>query len=203
LLGPKPRIISCHLGGSSSLCAIRDGKSVATSMGFSPQSGLPQNNRAGDFDPFALPWLMKRTGKSLDELLAILNSQSGLLGVGGVGGDLRDIETAAAAGNERAQLALDVFVAAVRNYLGAYLVELGGADAVVFTGGIGENRPEFRAAVCRDLEELGIVMAQTANAAATGETKISAAKSRVELWVVPTNEELVVARLAANLLQGG
>jgi acetate kinase len=203
LIGPKPRIISCHLGGSSSLCAIRDGKSVATSMGFSPQSGLPQNNRVGDFDPFALPWLMKCTGKSLDELLAILNSQSGLLGIGGVGGDLRDIEAAATAGNHRARLALDVFVTAVRNYLGAYLVELGGADAIVFTGGIGENSPAIRAAVCRELEELGIALDDALNTAAAGEMKISAANSRAELWVMPTNEELVVARLAAELLTGG
>ena len=143
LLGPGLRIISCHLGGSSSLCAIRDGQSMATSMGFSAQSGLPQNNRVGDFDPFALPMIMKRTGKSLTEVLAILASQGGLLGLSGVGGDLRDIDEAAKAGNARAKLALDVFAANTRHYLGAYLVELGGADVIVFTGGIGENQAEF------------------------------------------------------------
>ncbi len=158
LLGPGLRIISCHLGGSSSLCAIRDGKSVATSMGFSAQSGLPQNNRVGDFDPFALPIIMKHTGKSLTEVLAILASQGGLLALSGVSGDLRDIDEAAAAGNARAKLALDVFSSSVRHYLGAYLVELGGADVIVFTGGIGENRPAFRETVCRNLEELGIVL---------------------------------------------
>ena len=168
LLGPGLRIISCHLGGSSSLCAIRDGQSVATSMGFSAQSGLPQNNRVGDFDPFALPVIMKHTGKSLDEVLAILANQSGLLGLSGVSGDLRDIDEAAAAGNARAKLALDVFAASVRHYLGAYLVELGGADVIVFTGGIGENRPAFRAAVCRNLEELGIVLDPEANAVGQG-----------------------------------
>ena len=162
------RIISCHLGGSSSLCAIRNGQSVATSMGMSPQSGLPQNNRVGDFDPFALPLVMEQTGKSLAEVLDMLANQSGLLGLSGVSGDIRDIEQAAAAGNARAQLALDVFAAAVRHYLGAYLVELGGADVIVFTGGIGENGAALRAAVCRDLEELGIVLDPAANAARHG-----------------------------------
>ena len=203
LLGTGQRIISCHLGGSSSLCAIRDGRSIASSMGFSPQSGLPQNNRVGDFDPFALPVLMKHTGKSLDEVLAILNNQSGLLGLGGVGGDLRDIEQAAAAGNARAKLAVDVFVAATRHYLGAYLVELGGADAIVFTGGIGENRPAFRAAVCRNLDELGIVLDPEANQSAKGEAMLSDKKSRVQIWTIPTNEELIVARQAAQLLSEG
>jgi len=197
------RIISCHLGGSSSLCAIRDGRSVATSMGFSPQSGLPQNNRAGDFDPFALPILMKQTGKSLDEVLAELSGRSGLLGLSGTSGDLRDIEQSAAAGDARAKLARDVFAAAVRHYLGAYLVELGGADAIVFTGGIGENCPAFRAAVCRKLEELGIVLDNQANHSAAGEAKISADESRTQIWIVPTNEELVVARQAAKLLSEG
>jgi len=196
------RIISCHLGGSSSLCAIRDGRSMATSMGMSPQSGLPQNNRAGDFDPFALPVVMQHTGKSLQEVLAMLANQSGLLGLSGVGGDVRDIEQAACAGSPRARLAMDVFAAQVRHYLGAYLVELGGADVIVFTGGIGENRTEFRAAVCRDLEGLGILLDPVANQSARGEARISAATSRVQIWVIPTNEELVVARQAAALLKG-
>ncbi len=203
LLGPGKRIISCHLGGSSSLCAIRDGKSVATSMGFSPQSGLPQNNRVGDFDPFALPILMRYTGKSLDEVLSILDNQSGLLGLSGIDGDFRDISKAAEAGNPRATLAIDVFIAATRHYLGAYLVELGGADAVAFTGGIGEHRPGFRAAVCRDLEAFGIVLDPAANDSAAGEAKISTPQSRVQLWVIPANEELIVAQLAAKLLSEG
>ena len=200
LLGPGLRIISCHLGGSSSLCAIRDGKSVAVSMGFSPQGGLPQNNRVGDFDAFALPLIMKRTGKSLDEVLSILDSQSGLLALSGISGDVRDIDEAADAGNARAKLAMDVFAAGARHYLGAYLVELGGADVIVFTGGIGENRPAFRAVVCRNLQELGVVLDAEANRAAQGEAKISGPQSRVQIWVIPTNEELVVARQAAQLL---
>ena len=168
------RIISCHLGGSSSLCAIRSGSSVAASMGMSAQSGLPQNNRCGDFDPFALPLVMQQTGKSLTEVLDILASQSGLLGLSGLSTDFRDLGQAAAAGNARAKLALDVYTAAVRHYLGAYLVELGGADVIVFTGGIGENRAECRAAVCANLEELGIVLDPAANARAQGEACISA-----------------------------
>ncbi len=203
LIGPGLRIISCHLGGSSSMCAIRDGRSAATSMGFSPQSGLPQNNRAGDFDPFVLPAVIKRTGKTLEKLLAELSDRSGLLGLSGTSGDLRDIEKSAGDGDARAKLAWDVFAAAVRHYLGAYLVELGGADAIVFTGGIGENRPAFRAAVCRDLEELGIVLDVKANESAAGEAKINAADSRVQIWIVPTNEELIVARQAAKLLSEG
>jgi acetate kinase len=203
LLGRQDlRIISCHLGGSSSLCAIRNGQSQATSMGFSAQSGLPQNNRVGDFDPFALPLLMRYTGKSLEELLQELACQSGLLGLSGISGDLRDLEDAAAAGNERAKLAIEVFASATRHYLGAYLVELGGADVIVFTGGIGENRANFRAMVCRNLEELDIVLDPYANQAARGEAKISAPHSRVQIWVIPTNEELIVARLAAQLLRG-
>jgi len=196
------RVISCHLGGSSSLCAIRGGESVATSMGFSAQTGLPQNNRSGDFDPFAIPVVMRQTGMSLDEVLDALAHRSGLLGLSGTSGDLRDIEGAAEAGNERARLAVEVYAASVRHYLGAYLVELGGADAIVFTGGIGENGVGLRERVCRGLEELGIVLDPEANRTARGESKIGAEASRVALWVVPTNEELIVARLAAKLLGG-
>jgi acetate kinase len=196
------RVISCHLGGSSSLCAIRHGQSMAATMGMSPQSGLPQNNRVGDFDAFALPRIMQLTGKSLAEVLSILANQSGLLGISGVSTDYRDIADAAAKGNARAQLALDIYTGSVRHYLGAYLVELGGADAIVFTGGIGENSAELRTAVCRDLAELGIVLDPAANQTARGETSIQAPESRVQIWVMPTNEEIVVARLAANLLRG-
>jgi acetate kinase len=195
------RVISCHLGGSSSLCAIRAGTSVATSMGMSPQSGLPHNNRVGDFDVFCLPVLLRHTGKKLEELLHELAEHSGLLGLSGLSGDVRDLEAAAAQGNDRAQLALEVFVGSVRHYLGAYLVELGGADAVVFTGGIGENSASIRQAVCRDLTALGIVLDEAANAQARGEARIDAADSRVQLWTIPTNEEWIVACQAAELLR--
>lgn len=196
------RVISCHLGGSSSLCAIRNGQSVATSMGMSPQSGLPNNNRVGVFDPFALPLVMEKTGKSLDQVLDVLANQSGLLGLSGVSSDMRDIAQAAADGNPRAQLAIDVFVGAIRDFLGAYLVELGGADVIVFTGGIGENNPWLRAAVCANLEPLGIVLSTDRNEHARGEACISANDSRIAVWTVPTNEELIVARQAKELLAG-
>jgi acetate kinase len=175
---------------------------VGNSLGMSPQTGLPHNNRVGDFDPFALPIIMKRTGKSLDEVLDDLACRSGLLGLSGVSGDIRDVSEAAEQGNERAQLALDVFAGAVRHYLGAYLVELGGADVIVFTGGIGENRAGFRAQVCEGLEELGIVLDAEKNRATRNEAPIHAESSRTQIWVIPTNEELIVARQARQLLGG-
>lgn len=203
LLGKSDlRIISCHLGGSSSLSAINAGQSVANSLGLSPQTGIPHNNRVGDFDPYALPILMKKTGRTLEQVLADLGSKGGLLGISGLSGDVRDLEQAAAQGHERARLALDVFVGAVRHYLGAYLVELGGADAIVFTGGIGENGVGIRAAVCAGLEGLGIALDPAANASAKGECAIGAKNSRTAVWVVPANEELIVARQTKQLLEG-
>jgi acetate kinase len=201
LLGdPQARIISCHLGGSSSLCAIQAGRSVGNSLGMSPQSGLPHNNRVGDFDVFALPVLLRGTGKTLEQLLDDLANRSGLLGLSGHN-DLRDIEVAAARGEEGARLALDVFVSSVRHYLGAYLLLLGGAEAIVFTGGIGENSVAMRAAVCADLDWFGIHLDRQRNESARGEMSIHAANSRVQLWIMPTNEELVVARQAKALLE--
>jgi acetate kinase len=194
------KVISCHLGGSNSLCAIRNGQSLGTSMGMSPQTGLPHNNRVGDFDPFALPVLMKSTGKNLETLLEELAEQSGLLGVSGLSGDVRDLEEAAAKGHARADLALNAFVAAIRHYIGAYLVLLGGADAIVFTGGIGENSRRVRSGVCRDMEWAGLRLDAERNEKARGEARISADGSRIEVWVVPTNEELVVARQSAELV---
>ncbi len=190
------RIISCHLGGSSSICAIKDGKSRASSMGGSPQGGLPQNNRVGDFDPYLLPHLMKRTGKSCEEILAILGKQGGLLGMsGGVGTDMRDILAAVEAGNPKAKRALDVYVYDIRRYLGAYLVELGGADVIVFTGGIGENQWRVREMVCRNLSGFGIILDPAKNEACRAEEMcISTDSSKVKVWVIPTNEEIIVAR---------
>jgi acetate kinase len=196
------RIISCHLGGSNSLCAIRAGVSLANSLGMSPQTGLPHNNRVGDFDPFALRAVMAATGKSLDDVLHELAERSGLLGVSGLSGDVRDLEMAASQGNAQAQLALELFVTSIRHYLGAYLVELGGAEAIVFTGGIGENSVWTRSQVCANLSELGIELDEALNRAAKGEMRISVEGSRTEIWIMPTNEELVVARQARELLQG-
>jgi len=188
-----PKIISCHLGGSSSLCAIDQGTSVATTMGMSPQSGLPQNNRVGDLDVFALPAVMKATQQTFEELLEVLANHSGLLGLSG-SNDLRDIEQAADQGDTRAQLALDVYITSIRHYLGAYLIELGGLDALVFTGGIGENSTTVRRRVCEGLEFFGLELDPAANGQGSGERRISTPSSRVQVWIVPTNEEIVVAR---------
>jgi acetate kinase len=199
---PGAHIISCHLGGSSSLCAIAEGMSEANSLGMSPQSGLPHNNRVGDFDVFALPALMRATGKTLEQLLDDLANRSGLQGLCGGSNDLRDIEEAARRGDAVAQQAIDVFVAAVRHYLGAYLLLLNGADAIVFTGGIGENSATIRRAVCANLGWFGIHLDPQRNDTAKGEMPIHRQDSRVQIWIMPTNEELIVARQAKALLEG-
>lgn len=203
LLGREDaRVISCHLGGSSSLCAIRGRESVMTSMGMSPQTGLLHNNRCGDFDAFAIPMLMERTGKTLREVIDELSSKSGLLGLSGVSGDCRDLEEAAANGNKRAQLALDVFVADIRRYIGSLMIELGGLDALVFTGGIGQNGQGIRRDACAGLSELGIELDNEKNSIRGEEFSVQSDSSRVSIWVVPTNEELVVARQTKELLEG-
>ncbi|ADV62212.1 acetate kinase [Isosphaera pallida ATCC 43644] len=194
------KVISCHLGGSSSVCAIEAGQSRAASMGMSPQSGLPQNNRVGDFDPFALPYLIQETGKTLDEILQILASRSGLAALSEGSGDLRDIEADAARGVLGARLALDHYIDGIRQLLGSYFVILGGADVIVFTGGIGENSQVVRAGVCGGLDWFGIQADEQRNREARGEASFHAANSRVQLWTVPTNEELVVARQTRDLL---
>ncbi len=196
---PDAKIISCHLGGSSSICAIKEGLSVATSMGMTPQSGLPQNNRVGDFDVFALPAVMRATGKTLEQVLDDLANRSGLLGLSGYN-DLRDIEADAAKGGPVSRLTIDVYVAVVRHYIGAYLLLLDGADAIVFTGGIGENSATIREAVCANLDWFGIMLDSHANVSAKGEAPIHATLSRTQLWIMPTNEEYIVARQARELL---
>jgi acetate kinase len=193
------RIISCHLGGSSSLCAIQDGKSIATSMGLTPQTGLPQNNRVGDFDTFALLRLA-RHGYGVDDVLKKLGKDGGLLGISGVSNDMRDIEKAAAEGNGRAKLAIEAYVESVRHYLGAYLVALGGVDVIAFTGGIGENGIAIRQAICRDLAWAGIVLDESKNNTRGKESRISSDGSPAEIWIVPTNEELIVARQTQEVL---
>jgi len=201
------RVISCHLGGSSSITAIDDRQSVMTTMGMTPQTGLPQNNRVGDFDPFALPLILQRTGLSLDDALKQLASQGGLLGLSGNSGDVRDLEQAAANGDDQSQLALDVFVQEIRRHLGGMLVALGGADAIVFTGGIGENGTLIRQGVCSGLSELGIRLDSDANASVrdraneAGEASFHSDDSRVALWVIPTNEEVIVARQTIHALK--
>jgi acetate kinase len=194
--GAKPlRVISCHFGGSSSVTGIRDGVAIGTSMGLSPQSGLPQNNRVGYLDSATVPFVMKTLGLSLAEVERQMTKEGGLLGLSGVGNDMRDIRAAAAQGNTRAQLALDVFVHSARHWIGAFLLELGGCDALVFTAGIGENNPDLRAAICANLSDLGITLDATKNTALRGiEGEISAPGARTRVFVIPANEELVVAR---------
>ena len=195
------RIISCHLGGSSSVCAIRDGASVATSMGFSPQSGLPQGTRVGDFDPFALAVVARETGQSLAAMLEQLGNAGGLAGLSGTSGDARDIEAAYQRGDERATLTLECYATAIRDCIGAFLVELGGVDSLVFTGGIGEKSPIMRELVCKDMEFLGISLDPARSAAAKGECRVDSDLSKTAIWAMPTNEELVVARQAVELLR--
>jgi len=194
------RIISCHLGGSSSVCAIESGESRSTSMGMTPQSGLPQNNRVGDFDPFALRLVKRLSGKDYDTLLNELATQGGLFGISGVSPDLRDVEQAAQQGNAQAKLAIQVFVADIKKYIGQYLAVLNGADAIVFTGGIGENSRLVRRQVCAEMTYAGIELDPARNESAQGETLLSPDGSRVQVWTVPTNEEIVVARQTAALV---
>ncbi len=201
---PALRVISCHLGGSSSLTGLRNGVAIGNSLGLSPQSGLPHNNRVGDLDAMAVPWVMRTLGLSLDEVERQLCREAGLKGISGVSNDIRDIQAAAEQGHARAHAALDFFVHEIRRWLGAYLIELGGLDALVFTAGIGENRPEIRAAVCAGLEAFGIMLDPAQNAAARGqETRISPPDRPVQVWVIPTNEELVVAREVKRFLEAG
>ena len=200
LLGPSARrVISCHLGGSCSVCAIENGRSVANSFGMTAQSGVPHANRVGDFDTFALLKLTKQ-GLSLDEIFRKLGKEGGMLGMSGVSPDMRDIEKAAAEGNARAKLAVDAFVETVRSYIGSYLVALGGVDVLAFTGGIGENGAAIREAICRNLEWAGIVLDPQKNQVRGKETKISKVESDAEIWILPTNEELIVARQTVAVL---
>ncbi len=187
------RVISCHLGGSCSVCAIENGKSVDSSFGFSLQTGVPHANRVGDIDPYIVPFL-ENEGLSREEILAGMSKNGGLLGVSGISNDLRLVEQAAAGGNERARLAIDVFAASVIRYIGSFYAELGGLDKLVFTGGIGENSPELRRRVCAPLPHLGIILDDESNQRCNGEGLISAADSPVTIQVIPANEELGVAR---------
>ena len=201
---PALRVISCHLGGSSSISGIRDGVAIGNSLGMSPQSGLPQNNRVGDLDSFAVPFIMRTLQLSVDEVERQLCKESGLKGLSGVSNDVRDIQAVAAQGNAAARIALDVFLANARHWIGAYLLELNGADALVFTAGIGENRAELREGICANLDQVGIILDPEKNRSTQArEGVISADDSRVKVLVIPTNEELVVAREARRLLESG
>ena len=199
--GGDLRHISCHLGGSSSLAAVRGGVALDTSFGISPQSGLPQNNRVGDFDVFAALYLMEKHGLTVAEMARTLACEAGLAGIAGGSGDVRDLSEAAARGDARARLALDVFVRSVRHYLGAFLVELGGLDVLTFSGGIGENSADVRAAVCARLSAFGIELDAEKNAGLRGEGRISRDGAAVSVLVMPADEETVVARAVAAFLE--
>jgi acetate kinase len=196
------RHISCHLGGSSSVAAIRSGTAIDTSFGMSPQSGLPQNNRAGDLDVFAALFVMKKLDLSTDQMASMLSSKSGLAGISDTSGDLRDLREASAKGNNRGRLALDVFVRSARHYIGAFLLEFGGLDVLTFSGGIGENSPEIRADICARLEGFGIILDQAHNETARREARISTTGSPVAVFVLPADEERIVARATAEVIRG-
>ena len=196
------RVISCHLGGSSSVTGILNGVAIGTSMGLSPQSGLPQNNRVGDLDSFALPFLMRASGLTLDEAERILCKESGLKALSGGYNDIRDIEQQAAKGNSRARLAVEAFVQQTRHWIGSLLLQLNGADALVFTAGIGENDTLIRQAVCANLDQLGLVLDEEKNASTRAkEAVISTPDSTIKVLIIPANEELVVAREVTRLLE--
>jgi acetate kinase len=193
LFGAK-KVISCHLGGSSSVCAIKEGWSVDTSMGMSPQSGLLNAKRVGDLDPYALLYLMKKENLSVDDVGKVLMSKGGLYGISGTSGDFRDIEAAMARGDERSKLAFDTFVYTVKRYIGEYLAILNGADCIVFTAGAGQNGVMLRSRIVSQMENLGIVLDESLNAKNPKEGIISAPASKVLIAVIPTNEEYIVAR---------
>ncbi len=191
---PDFKVITCHLGNGSSLAAIKGGKCVDTSMGLTPLEGLAMGTRSGDLDPAILPFIMNKEKLSADEISNVLNKKSGVLGVSGVSSDFRDIESAAKEGNARAKLALDMFCNRVRKYIAAYAAQIGGLDALVFTAGIGENSIELREKICCGLEFLGVEMDSEANKIRGQAKDVSKASSKVKILVIPTNEELMIAK---------
>ena len=188
------RIITCHLGNGASIAAVKNGKSIDTSMGFTPLQGLVMGTRCGDIDPAIPPFLMRKEGMTTDEIDTYLNKKSGVLGLSGLSSDFRDLEDAADKGNERAKLAIDVFAYTVRKYIGSYVAAMGGVDAIVFTAGLGENSPRIRDQICNGLEFLGTRIDPAKNAVRGKEQEISVEGSKVKLFVIPTNEELMIAR---------
>ena len=197
------RLITCHLGNGCSVCAIDRGQSVDTSMGLTPLEGLVMGTRPGDVDPGAILYLAEHAGLSLPEMDAMLNEHSGLSGISGLSNDMRNLETAAKEGNPRAELAIDVFCYHVKKYIGAYLAAMNGADALIFTGGIGENASHIRARICEQMDALGIALdPQKNNTADTAARDISSQSAKVQTWVIPTDEELLMARDTVRCILG-
>jgi acetate kinase len=196
------KLITCHLGNGASICAVQNGKSVETSMGFTPLEGIAMGTRCGSIDPAILIYIMQELNLTIDEVNDMMNKKSGVLGISGISSDFRDIETAAwEDGNHRAQLALDVFTYKVKKFIGSYAAVMGGVDAIIFTAGLGENSPETRETVCDGLEFLGAVLDKSKNKVRGKAVEISTEDSKTKIFVIPTNEELVIARDTESLIK--
>ena len=194
------KMINCHLGNGSSLCAIKDGKCQDTSMGLSPLAGVPMGTRSGDIDACVVQFICNKYGMSVDDCLNMLNKKSGVLAISGVSSDFRDLEAGQANGDENCVLALNKFFYEVAKYIGSYAAALNGVDVITFTAGVGENGPDTRAAICSYLEFMGVKLDPEKNNVRGKETLISAPDSKVQVWVVPTNEELMIAQDTAELV---
>ena len=195
------KIITCHIGNGASVAAIKDGKVIDTSMGLTPLAGVMMGSRSGDIDPSAVTYLMNKLNMQPQEMADFLNKKSGVLGITGISSDMRDIEKAAEEGNERAQLALDMYNYRIKKYIGAYAAAMGGVDVIVWTAGVGENQIGTRLDVCKGLEFLGVKFDAEANNCRGEEKLISTPDSRVQVWVVPTDEEIVIARDTMELVK--
>lgn len=195
------KLITCHLGNGASVSAIKHGRSVETSMGFTPLEGLVMGTRCGDLDPSIVTLMAERLGIGLDQVTEILNKESGVLGISGVSSDFRDLEEAMKEGNKRAELALKIFAHRVRFYIGAYIAEMNGVDAIVFTGGIGENDAYMRDVICANMGNLGIKLDKEKNKVRGKQTMLSADDSKVKVMLIPANEELVIARETDELVK--
>ncbi len=193
------KIVTCHLGQGSSICAVDGGKSVDTSMGLTPLGGIPMVTRSGDLDPSVVTFLMKKENMSVQQVDSLLNKESGVMGVTGLAPDFRVIEQASTEGNERADLAMKIFKYSVACYIAKYAAVMGGIDAIIFTGGVGENQISIRRDICKQLEFMGVNIDEEANNMRGEEKKVSKAESKVEVWVVPTNEELMIAKETQRL----
>jgi len=201
LLGnPEANVIVCHLGNGASICAVQGGKSVDTSMGFTPLAGLLMGTRSGDIDPAIIPFIMQKTGKTIQEVENDLNKKSGFLGVSGISNDSRDIEDGIERGDERCILAQDIFIRKIVNYIASYHVVLGGADAIAFTGGIGENSPLSRMQIAERLKALGVELDLELNDCRGKERLISTPNSKIKCFIIPTNEEVMIARDVMRLV---
>ncbi len=193
------RILSCHLGNGASIAAIKGGESIDTSMGFTPLAGVTMGTRSGNIDPALIPYIMEKTGQTVEEVVSTLNKRSGLLGITGFSSDLRDIESQAEEGNERAQVALDVFTSRIHKYVGSYAARMGGIDAIVFTAGIGENSSTIRERVLKGLEFMGVEADLSKNNVRGKEAFLNTDTSKVKIIIIPTNEEVMIARDTVRL----